>query len=343
MDASTPTAEPPLSHWEALANRPAAPITGGLINATWAVGSPPVAVIQRLHRIFAPEVNEDIAAITAHLRKKGMPTPEILRTRSGGLSVVTEDGGCWRALSWVDGVTIHAIDSTERAHAAGALVGRWHAAVDDLEHSFRFTRSGVHDTQAHMDSLERALEEHRTHRLRDAAAPLMDEVRTLWERWDGDLEAPLRICHGDLKISNLRFSSSGVTDCLVDLDTMGWLSLDVEIGDAWRSWCNRRGEDLTEASFDPAIMEASMKGYLSERPLTPAERAPLPGGVERICLELSARFLADTLNESYFGWDPGAAPTRGEHNLLRAKGQMRLAQSVREQRAGLERRLQALR
>jgi len=333
---------PPLDQWDALHGQPITPLTGGLINATWAVGNPPHAVIQRLHTIFAPEVNEDIQAITAHLRRKTMPTPELLKTRTNALSVVDDAGACWRALSWMEGETIHAIDSLERARIAGALVGRWHRAVDDLEHDFQFTRSGVHDTEAHMRSLEAALEAHPHHRLRDAAAPLMDEVRTLWGRWEGDLNASARICHGDLKISNLRFSGDGQRDCLVDLDTMGHLSLDVELGDAWRSWCNRRGEDLREASFDPEIMKSSMKGYLSERPLSVAERLPLPSGVERICLELSARFLADTLHESYFGWDANAAPTRGEHNLLRAQGQMRLAASVRDQRLSLERILTQL-
>jgi Ser/Thr protein kinase RdoA (MazF antagonist) len=342
MENHVTDTSPPLQHWPTLVNQPVSILEGGLINATWAVGDPPRGVVQRLHAIFAPEVNEDIAAITAHLKRRGMPSPELLRTTAGELSVLDAEGACWRALSWVEGTTIHAMDTLDRARAAGTLVGRWHAAVDDLDHAFHFTRSGVHDTEAHMASLVSALDAHPHHRLRDVAAPLMDTVLALWERWDGDTDAPTRICHGDLKISNLRFSADGQRDCLLDLDTMGRLSLDVEIGDAWRSWCNRRGEDLTQAHFDPEIMEASMRGYLSERPLSREERAPLPGGVERICLELSARFLTDTLHESYFGWNPEAAPTRGEHNLLRAQGQMGLAESVREQRASLERILNAL-
>ncbi|MEE2751965.1 MAG: hypothetical protein VX519_11085 [Myxococcota bacterium] len=65
----------------------------------------------------------------------------------------------------------------------------------------------------------------------------------------------------------------------------------------------------------------------------------LVSGVERICLELAARFCADALNESYFGWDASIAPGRGEHNLIRAKGQLALAAEVRRQRGDLEDRL----
>ena len=43
------------------------PIIGGLINQTYRVtrGQQPIAVLQRLHAIFAPEVNRDLDAITA--------------------------------------------------------------------------------------------------------------------------------------------------------------------------------------------------------------------------------------------------------------------------------------
>ena len=58
-------------------------------------------------------------------------------------------------------------------------------------------------------------------------------------------------------------------------------------------------------------------------------------GVERITLNLAARFAADALEESYFGWDPGKGG-RGEHNLLRARGQAALLRSIHGRRAELE-------
>ena len=58
-------------------------------------------------------------------------------------------------------------------------------------------------------------------------------------------------------------------------------------------------------------------------------------GLERIALELAARFARDALEESYFGFDP-AFGGRGEHNLLRARGQAALARSVAANRSTLE-------
>jgi hypothetical protein len=77
-----------------------------------------------------------------------------------------------------------------------------------------------------------------------------------------------------------------------------------------------------------------MAGYFSATAhwITDAERAAIPTSAERISLELAARFAADALRENYFGWDPDVAPTRGDHNLLRAENQLALARNLHEQR-----------
>ena len=109
----------------------------------------------------------------------------------------------------------------------------------------------------------------------------------------------------------------------------------VELGDALRSWCNPASENVTRAEFDLDIFAAAMDGYRSAAALTPDEWSAIGPGIERICIELAARFARDALEESYFGWDP-AYGGRGEHNLLRARGQASLASSVREKRAAIE-------
>src|SRR4029453_6738657 len=75
-----------------------------------------------------------------------------------------------------------------------------------------------------------------------------------------------RVCHGDLKFNNVRFAGAQGPEreaalCLIDLDTVGPLALAYELGDAWRSWCNRAGEDDVHAVLDLEIMEASLQGY----------------------------------------------------------------------------------
>lgn len=339
MDSPDNGAAQAAEAWTELRGRPLRALPGGLINGTWAAGDPPCAVLQRQHRLFPPRVTEDIEAVTAHVARGGLETPLLLRTRTGSTFHQDGSGACWRALTWVHGRTVSRMEGPEMATSAGDIVARWHAVTSDLAWEFRHVRPGAHDTDAHMARLSSALEDHRGHRLWDRVAPLAGELLSAWGAWSGRRDGRPRVAHGDLKISNVRFDLRGRGICLIDFDTLSMLPIDVELGDAARSWCNPAGEDCTGASLDPALFEAAFEGYLRQNPLPSEDREAIAASVERICLELAARFAADALAESYFGWNPAVAPGRGEHNLLRALGQASLACSVRANRGRLERAL----
>jgi Ser/Thr protein kinase RdoA (MazF antagonist) len=242
----------------------------------------------------------------------------------------------------VNGVSFDVVGGAAQARAAGELVGRFHAAVDGMDHTFVAMRAGVHDTPRHLARLEEAVTAHAGHRLIGDVRPLANAIRDGAAALPPLPPLPPRICHGDLKFNNILFAGRTPPDdaralCLIDLDTVGPLSLAYELGDAWRSWCNRAGEDDVHAKLDLEIMGASLRGYVSGlgRDLSRDERRALLLGVEWVSLELTARFAADALYESYFGWDASRFPGRGEHNLVRARGQWSLHQALlatREQR-----------
>lgn len=307
-----------------------APLSGGLINATFVVrrAGAPISVIQRLHKIFAPTVNLDLEAVTAHLAAKGMTTPRLIRTRAGEASV-----GAWRALSWIDGVTLHAVPEPSWAEAGGELVGRFHRTVADLRHDYRFTRTGVHDTAAHLGKLRAAIA-NADPEARDLGREVLDAAATLPEMPD----VPRRHCHGDLKISNLLFAPGAGSRrglALVDLDTLGLTTMAFELGDAMRSWCNPRGEDAGSVSFELPIFAAAMRGFraVADGIVTAEERRSVVIGLETVCLELAARFAVDVVNDDYFGWDATRFSSRRAHNLVRARGQLALGLAVRAARA----------
>lgn len=306
--------------------------TSGLINATWwllGAAGEPRAVLQRLNtRIFRPEVHLDLAAVTEHLAEKGLPTPRLILTRTGAGWWTDADGGVWRALTPVGDRTLERLPDARHAEEAGALVGRFHAALRDYHRPMVHVRPGAHDTEGHYRRLQTTLGARRDHPLWAAVAALAEELGAAW-RGFGPLPAlPLRVVHGDLKCSNLRFLGDQAW-ALVDLDTLAYGTLDVELGDALRSWCNPHGEDQADPEFRVDLLEAALTGYRSAFPdLTKEERAALVPGCERIALELSMRFAEDALSESYFRTNP-AYGRPGEHNLLRARGQAALARAVR--------------
>ncbi len=309
-----------------------APLSGGLINATYAVrrGGTPVAVVQRLHPIFAGEVNLDIDAVTSHLAARGLTTPRLIRTRDG--RAWHEHGGAWRALTWVDGETVHAVPGPAWAEAGGALVGAFHRAVTDLSHDYAFARVGVHDTAAHLARLADFVAAGGDPAAVALGREILEAARAL-----PDMPAvPRRHCHGDLKISNVLFASAPLRGvCLVDLDTVGLSTMAFELGDALRSWCNPHGEDAGRVAFDLAIFAAAIRGFrdTAEPVITADEKRSIVIGLETVCLELAARFAVDVFRDEYFGWDPARFPSRRAHNLVRAQGQLDLGRAVRAARA----------
>jgi Ser/Thr protein kinase RdoA (MazF antagonist) len=320
------------------------PAPGGLINQSFLVTGVGRAVLQRVSTIFPPGIHHNIQAVTERLAAAGLVTPRLVPARDGRLWVEV-DGQVWRLLTFVEGATFDVVQSPAQARAAATLVARFHAALDALAHDFTDRRKGAHDTPRHLETLRGALARHAGHRLFPRVAPVAAEILA-----SAQVLPPLppleeRVCHGDLKFNNVRFAglhSPGCDQaiCLIDLDTVGPLALAYELGDSWRSWCNRKGEDCETADFALDVFAASVAGYREGRgrAFMAHEQRALLLSPEWISLELAARFAADALDESYFGWNANRFASRGDHNLVRALGQWSLHAALvasREARAAL--------
>jgi Ser/Thr protein kinase RdoA (MazF antagonist) len=307
-------------------------LPGGLINRTLLLERDDArAVLQRVSPVFSPRIHENIAAVTVRLAEAKVETPRLVPTRTEALFVTDGGEGVWRMLTHVDGVSFDAVTDVRQARSAGALIARFHRALDGLRHDFVGMRANVHDTPAHLGRLAEVAATRGQHRLGAEVRALASEIATAAEALSPLPALAPRLCHGDLKFSNVLFAdheppASERAVCLIDLDTVGPLPLAYELGDAWRSWCNRAGEDVAEARLDLEVMRASLDGYREGlgRGLDAETRRGLLLGVEWVSLELAARFAADALVESYFGWDPRRFASRGDHNLVRARGQWSL-------------------
>ena len=169
-------------------------------------------------------------------------------------------------------------------------------------------RVGVHDTPRHLARLEEAVATHAAHRLiadvRPLARAILDGAAAL-APLPSPSTLPPRVCHGDLKFNNILFAgrtppADARAVCLIDLDTVGPLSLAFELGDAWRSWCNRAGEDDVNAVLDLEIMRASLDGYVA-------------GLGRALDAASSAAPCCSASSGSAWSWPPASPPTRSSN------------------------------
>ncbi|MEC9464640.1 MAG: phosphotransferase [Myxococcota bacterium] len=315
-------------------------LTSGHINQTYRIsGAGEASILQKLNPIFGPEVHRDIDAITARLDSMGMVTPRLIPTKSGDLWCVGADGGIWRLQTFIRGETLASAPHARLCESAGELVAKFHGALHGWDYDFVHRRLGVHDTLAHIKTLEDAIAIHPEHRAHGEVASMATEALGRLKGLADLSTLPEHIVHGDLKLTNILFAEDGQAHALIDLDTLAPMPMAHELGDALRSWCNRSGEDAEASCFDMTFFEAALTGYVrgGGRRLSREECASIPVGVETICLELTVRFLADALNESYFGWDQAAFASASEHNLARARAQFQVADSFASQRSAAKR------
>jgi Ser/Thr protein kinase RdoA (MazF antagonist) len=107
----------------------------------------------------------------------------------------------------------------------------------------------------------------RHHRLHAVAAALAEEIFEAAAILAPLPITPVRVVHGDPKISNLVFAPDADRAlCMLDLDTLGTMALPFELGDALRSWCNVASEDDPRGSFSAALVRGGRGAATGRRP-----------------------------------------------------------------------------
>lgn len=317
----------------ALDARTLRPLDGGLINRTWAVTSHAGqrCVVQRVNPIFGEATQLDILAVTDHLASQGIATTRLVRT--GDEAPYVQSGQhLYRVLTYIDGISFPHIDDPALAAEAGRVLGVFHGGLATFSGRLANQRPNIHVLSRHLAALEAAVAGAAQHAARRDVALLADEVAQFASSLPQFSTGPTVRVHGDPKISNVLFeAATRRAICLVDLDTLTEMPILLELGDAFRSWCNPVAEDADSAHFAPELFEAACRGYLAAG--FDAARAAWPDvpiATAAIAIELAARFCADAVNESYFRWDPTRFGSASEHNQARTIGQLKVAASILE-------------
>ncbi len=324
-------------------------LTSGNINATYRLeyaredGTVGQYVLQRINTAAfknPAELMSNIQLVTDHItasmtRQKlncDRRILEFIPTKQGGYLHRDENGGCWRAYKFIDGVTAYnSIRDPMHFYEAGRGFGEFQkflfdfpadklaATIPDFHHTtkrfYAFVAAVAEDRAGRAASIEREIDFFFDRR------KLMNRIIALTEA--GVL--PERVTHNDTKLNNVLIDNeTGKALCVIDLDTVMPGSILYDYGDAIRYGACTAAEDepdLSKIGVDMNLFRLFTDGFVSEiaNTITVDEIRNLPLGVLVITCELAMRFLTDYLNgDEYF------KVQHPEHNLVRAHAQMKL-------------------
>lgn len=299
------------------------PIGSGLMNETFLVETKGgKLVVQKIHAVVPDAAIEDMRMATTFLAEKGLSVPRLLPC-NGQWFCRDANGDRWRVYPFIPGKILDAVTGPVMANEAGKMIGKMHAALKNLPYTPQGSIPHFHDTAFILDEL-RSVQDQLPDVVRPHAEMVVNQLPALIERISHE---PKQLIHGDLKISNLLFDETGDAIGIIDFDTVLLHAAMVDMGDAYRSWCNKTSEDDSNATFDMEIFDAAFAGY-EEGASGNGDRDLHLMAAKMITLELTARFLIDTVRDNYFGFDPSKYATRRDANIARSIGQAHLAQTI---------------
>lgn len=339
-----------------------APLGEGFINDTYIIktaGDSPRYILQRKNKnIFSPipDMMDNIQKVCLHIKKKveaagGDPLREamtIIPANDGKLYFVDEEEEFWAVCLFIeDTIAYAAAETPELAYSGGKGIGRFQSLVADLNETLVNILPGFHDIRYRFKQWDEVLAKDPVGRKASVATEIAwiedrrQEMLAFWKLVE-DGAIPTRISHNDTKINNILFDQKGDVLCVIDLDTVLSSTVLNDFGDAMRFYTNTGLEDdenLDKVSMDLDIYKAFAKGYLEETShfLTPLEKDYLAFSAKYITYEQVLRFLMD-----YIDGDNYYKVKSPEHNLVRARAQYKLLQSMEEQYEAMQNAIKEL-
>ena len=299
-------------------------------------------VLQRINQyVFKDPVRlmANVGSVTAYLKERVSDPRSALHflpTKDGKFYHVDEKGQYWRMYDFVGGFCLDAPESDEDFYQSALAFGRFQEMLSDFPAETLYeTIPEFHNTIHRYQTFRETLSADPCGR----AAGVQEDIDFLLQREkDGGVlqrmresgELPLRVTHNDTKLNNVLLDrETRKSLCVLDLDTvMPGLSL-YDFGDSIRFGAATAPEDepnVDKMGLDLHVFEIYTRGYMEACPsLTQKEIEMLPTGAKILTLELAVRFLTDYLDgDRYFKAD------YPEHNLVRARAQMKLVADMEE-------------
>ncbi len=335
------------------------PFGGGHINDTYFVkcqnSGGPDYLLQKVNTyVFRDIVGlmSNISIVTSHLRQKLLDRKipdiasrslQLFKVKDDSLYFEDEDNQCWRVFNFVEDHKVYdGAPNTEIAYEGARMFGQFLNDLSDLDPKRVVdTIPNFHNIKFRLDNLEKAISVNPKGRV-DQVKEQIKYVRSSYEIMSviqnlGEKGLiPPRIVHNDTKINNVLFDKHNKGLCVIDLDTIMPGYVHYDMGDGVRTCANTGAEDdadLSNISYDLEMFKAFSSGYIQSVSsiLNEVERSTLANAALLFPFIMGVRFLTD-----YIAGDVYYKINYEDHNLIRAKAQLKLAADGESKMSELE-------
>lgn len=329
-------------------------IKGGNINDTYEIIMPNYKyILQRINtNVFKSPFGmmNNIKNITEHIRNKVIydgDNPQrsvlnIVKTKFGEILCI-KCGEYWRMMEYITGSKSYEIvPSKEVFYEMGKAVGRFQNLLKGFPtHLLDETIKHFHDTQYRYKVFLKTIKD-KNERIEYCYEEIefIKSYSYLFNYITDKIkkkEIPIRVTHNDTKPSNVLFDEiTNESLCLIDLDTVMKGSILYDYGDALRigaSVVKEDEENIDLVNINIDYIDSFTESFLKEvkDTITVNEVKNLYYGYLIMTLELSMRFLTD-----YFNYDKYFKISYDEHNLIRARNQMKVVTKIEENKIVIE-------
>lgn len=337
----------------------AGPYGHGHINETYAVAcdSGRMYILQKINRtVFQhpAELMENVAAVTEFLSRQTEDPRGCLRlvpTKDGRRFWIDSRSDYWRAFPFItDSLCLQAAESEEDFRQSGVAFGSFQKQLSAFPAAtLHEAIPNFHNTVDRYAKFHAVLDADPLDRAKDCQPEIQfyldreKEAGCIVDKLASG-ELPLRVTHNDTKLNNVMLDyETRQALCIIDLDTIMPGSALYDYGDSIRFGAATAAEDeqdLDKMSLSLQLFRTYTDGFLSAcgDSLTEKEIEMLPTGAKMMTLECGLRFLTDHLNgDTYF------RISRENHNLDRARTQMRLVADMEEKMPQMRRIIEEVR
>lgn len=318
-----------------------APIEIGHINETYKLTlknreSDNDFVLQKINtQIFKSpqDVMENITKVGQFLKEKNYPKEILMPIQSvDNQYFIKYKTDYWRLFPFIKNTqTFNEVDTTEKAYQAAFAFGEYGRYLNDFDATaLKETIPDFHNTNLRYQQFFEWTKKVKGTRKKKAQKSIdqLFKYRYLVSVIK-DIKLPLRVAHNDTKINNILFDKTTQQPvCVIDLDTLMPGTILYDFGDMVRTFTpslEENSADYDQIFVRKNILKALTEGYIAgwNEELNYLETKLLHYGAQLTIFEQALRFLTD-----YLAGDPYYKVAYAEHNLVRAKNQICLLDSL---------------